>query len=186
MKLSDWARKNQLSYKTAYRLYKSGNLPCRCEQLATGTILVYEDEAKPFKVTIYARVSSHDQKCDLDRQIERLRDFCSARGWTISKEVREIGSGLNGHRKKLLKILSDSAITDIVVEHRDRLSRFGVEMIESALNASGRRLVVVNQSEFKDDLVQDFVDVVTSMCARIYGRRSSRARAKRALEAVSN
>jgi len=99
--------------------------------------------------------------------------------------MTDIGSGLNGRRKGILKLLADQTATHIVVEHRDRLARFGSEMIAAALEASGRQIVVVNQTEFKDDLVQDFVDVVTCLCARIYGRRAAKNRAEKALKAAS-
>lgn len=186
MKLSDWAKQNGLSYRTAHRLWKSNKLPCRAEQLATGTILVYPESKKDEKVVLYARVSSQDQKEDVERQIGRLRDYCSANGLTIEQEVSEIGSGLNGNRAKLLKILKNSQITCIVVEHKDRFSRFGFEMVKASLEAAGRTIRVMNESECKDDLVQDFIDIVTSMCSRIYGRRSAKNRAKKAIEAAQS
>ena len=185
MKLSVWAVQNGLTYKGAYRLFKAGQLPCRVKQLCTGTILVYPDNEQHDAAALYARVSSHDQKPDLGRQLQRLRDFAAAKGYRIACEKSEIGSGLNGHRKQLLQLLADKQITAIVVEHRDRLSRFGAEYIEAAMSAAGKQLVIVNDTENHEDLVQDFVDVVTSMCARIYGRRSAKNRAKRALEAAS-
>ncbi len=184
MKLSDWARKNGIDYKTAYRMFKTGTLPRRCEQLPTGTILVHEDEPQPSKVVLYARVSSYDQKEDLERQMGRLRLFAASKGLVVADEVKEIGSALNGKRRKLLSILSDCSISTIVVEYKDRLTRFAFEAIEASLKASGRSVIVVNETEHKDDLVQDLVDVVTSMCAKIYGRRSAKNRAKRALEAI--
>lgn len=185
MKLSNWAKKHGLTYKTAYRLFKSKKLPCRVEQLSTGTILVHEDQQELERIVIYGRVSSHDQKEDLVRQMNRLRDFCSAKGWAVYKEVSEIGSGLNDRRSGLIKILSDRTITKIVVEHRDRLARFGVEYIDASLSSVNREIIVLNNSENKDDIVQDFVDVVTSMCARIYGKRSAQNRAKKALKAAN-
>lgn len=184
MKLSDWAKQNGLSYRTAHRLFQSGKFPCRTEQLATGTILVYPDAPKNEEVALYARVSSHDQKEDLARQLVRLRDYAATHGLRIKTERSEIGSGLNGRRKALVALLKDPTVTTLVVEHRDRLTRFGFEYTEAAMKASGRRLLVMNETEDKTDLVQDFVDVVTSMCARIYGRRSARNRAKRALKAA--
>jgi predicted site-specific integrase-resolvase len=81
-------------------------------------------------------------------------------------------------------LLSDPSVSLIVVEHRDRLSRFGFEYIESAMAAQGRRIIVMESGDHKLDLVQDFIDVVTSMCARIYGRRSAKNKAKRALAAA--
>ena len=186
MKLAQWAKKSGISYRTAHRLFKKGKLPVPAYQLETGTILIeIEDVVLSHSVALYARVSSHDQKEDLARQLQRLRDFAAARGWKIEKEVQEIGSGLNGNRKKLLALLKDKSISVIVVEHRDRLARFGAEMIEACLGSSKRELMIVNETEYKEDLVQDFVDVITSMCAKIYGKRSAKKRAKRALEAAS-
>ncbi len=102
----------------------------------------------------------------------------------VLKVIGEVGSGLNGHRPRLQSLLRDPKIGTILVEHRDRLARFGSEYIEAAMAASGRRLVVVDPEEMKDDLVQDMIDVLTSFYARLYGRRSARNRAKRAVAAA--
>ena len=110
---------------------------------------------------LYARVSSGDQAADLDRQMQHLRDYAAAQGLHVVQEVQEIGSGLNGHRKRLMKALENPSASTIVVEHRDRLARFGSEYIESALASSNRRVVIVNDTEMKDDLVQDMIDVLT-------------------------
>jgi len=184
MKLSDWARKQGIDYKTAYRLYRSGKFPRPTEQLPTGTILVHEIPTMTNNAALYGRVSSADQKSDLERQMQRLRDYAAARGLKVVLEVREIGSGLNGHRKKLLKLLADPSISIIVVEHRDRLARFGAEFISAALAAADRQLQVINQTECNDDLVQDMVDVLTSFCARLYGKRAAKNRAERAMEVI--
>jgi predicted site-specific integrase-resolvase len=125
-----------------------------------------------------------DQKKDLERQLERLRDFASANGFHVVKEVTEVGSGLNGRRKKMLNILSDPKIGLVVVEHRDRLARFGSEYISAVLVASNRELCIMNETECNDDLVQDMVDVLTSFCARLYGRRSAKNKAKKAMDAI--
>jgi putative resolvase len=187
MKLSAWAKKNGLTYKAAWRLFKTGQLPLPATQLKTGTILVHESpSALPARVALYARVSSHDQKADAERQMERLRSFAAAQGLPVAKEIIEIGSGLNGHRKQMLKLLADATITVIVVEHRDRLARFGVELVTAALEAGGRRLVVMNETESKDDLVQDMTAVLTSLCARLYGQRGAANRARRALQAAES
>ena len=103
----------------------------------------------------------------------------------VAKVVAEVGSGLNGHRKGLLAVLRSPEYGLVVVEHRDRLARFGSEYIEAALAAMGRRLIVVDPEEVTDDLVQDMIDVLTSMCARLYGRRSARNRAEKAMKAAS-
>ena len=186
MKLSEWARRNGVCYKTARRWFASGQLPVPAKKMDTGTVLVLcPNEIESKVACIYARVSSHDQKEDLDRQVERLISFCTARGFVIRSIVREIGSGLNGNRAKLIKLLSDPTISVLVVENRDRLVRFGFCYLESCMKASGRSIVVSCEEERRDDLVQDFVDLATSMCAKIYGKRSAANRAKRAVEAAS-
>ena len=130
-------------------------------------------------------MSSQGQSEDLDRQVARLAAWASAEGLTVDRVVTEVGSALNGRRRKLSRLLSDPSVGVIVVEHRDRLARFGFEMVRDALSASGRRLVVVDDSEVDDDLVRDMTEVLMSMCARLYGRRSAANRARRALEAAA-
>jgi predicted site-specific integrase-resolvase len=188
MKLSTWAKRQGISYKTAWRLWSTGRLPLPAEQLATGTIIVKEPEetyeAKPSSVVLYARVSSSDQKQDLDRQLSRLVEYATSQGFQVKGAIKEVGSGLNDKRAKLLSILRDPNIRTIVVEHKDRLDRFGFEYMEALLVASGRRIIVVDESEMRDDLVQDMIDVLTSFCTRLYGRRSAKSRAKRALKEI--
>jgi putative resolvase len=132
----------------------------------------------------YCRVSSADQRDDLERQAGRVAQECGERGIALDGTVTEIGSGVNGHRVKLRKLLAQPTVTTIVVEHRDRLARFGVEHLEAALAATGRRIVVLNPDEVKDDLVRDMVEMLTSMCARLYGRRSARKWAAAAVKAA--
>jgi putative resolvase len=186
MKLSTWAKKQGVSYRTAWRWFKENKLPVIAEQTKTGTILIKDEIAIPNAIAIYARVSSTDQKKDLDRQIARLVLYANKNGWAITHTITEIGSGLNGHRPKLMKLLTNSNIKIILVEHRDRLMRFGAEYVESALAAHGRKLIVADESELKDDLVQDMIEVLTSFCARLYGRRSAKNKAKKALETIQN
>jgi predicted site-specific integrase-resolvase len=98
--------------------------------------------------------------------------------------VTETGSALNGKRREFLALLRDPAVTTIVVEHRDRFARFGSEYIEAALSAQGRRLMVMDPAELDDDLVRDVTEILTSLCARLYGRRAAANRAARAIEAL--
>ena len=186
MKLSTWAKKNGISYRTAWRWFKNGKLPVVAEQTKTGTILIKENPTQLNAVAIYARVSSRDQKKDLDQQISRLVQYANAKGLVVAQTITEIGSGLNGHRPKLMRLLKNSNIQIILVEHRDRLMRFGAEYVESALTAQGRRLIVADASELKDDLFQDMIEILTSFCARLYGRRSAKNKAKKALEMIQN
>jgi putative resolvase len=104
----------------------------------------------------------------------------------VAQVVTEVGSGLNGKRRKLTRILSDPSASVIVVEHLDRLARFRVEHRQATLAAQGRRIVVADPSETTDDLVRDMIEVLTSMCARLYGRRGARNRAMRAVTATKH
>ena len=174
MKLSEWAKRQGISYRTAWRWVRQGKMPVSFEQTATGTILVRETETPATEVALYARVSSADQKSDLDGQIARLVQYANGQGWSVSRAVTETGSGLNGRRPKLMKLLADPKVRTIVAEHRDRLMRFGCEYVESAMAAQGRRLVLLDPGEVKDDLVQDMIEVLTSFCARLYGGRSAK------------
>jgi putative resolvase len=133
---------------------------------------------------VYARVASHDQRADLDRQIARLTAWATGQGLPVAQVVTEVRSGLNGTRPKLRRVLSDPDATVIVVEDRGRLVRFGVEYLEAALAAQGRRNVVADQGETTDDLVRDIIEVLTSTCARMYGRRGARNRATRGVTAA--
>lgn len=116
--------------------------------------------------------------------VARLADGATANGHVVGEVVIEVGSGVNGKRPKLRRILSDPSASVVVVEHRDRLARLGVEHLEAALSARGRRIIVADQGETVDDLVRDMIEVLTSMCARLYGRRGARNRAMRAVTAI--
>ena len=186
MKLSHWAKSQGLSYRTAWRMWKDGTLPTAARQLPTGTIIVDDPKSPQVgSVALYVRVSSADQKNDLERQAGRLTAFATSKGLQVSAVVSEIGSGLNGHRPKLLKLLASADVKTIMVEHRERLARFGVEYLQMSLAASGRTLLVMDEAEIDDDLVKDMIDVLTSFCARLYGKRSAKNRAQKAFKAAS-
>lgn len=183
MKLSDWAKTQGISYRAAWNQFRKGQLPLPARQLPTGTIIV-EDPARPERTVIYARVSSHDQRSDLDGQVARCLQYANKIHLSVDSVVTEIGSGMNGSRQKLRKLLQDPTVSHIVVEHRDRLMRFGSDFVEAALAGRGAKLVVVNNEELDDDLVQDMIAVMTSFCARLYGRRSAKNRAQKAVSAA--
>lgn len=103
----------------------------------------------------------------------------------VTDAVKEVGSGMNGHRKGLLRLLRDPTAQTIVVEHRDRLTRFGFEYIEAVLAAQGGKVVVMEEEETADDIVRDLHEVIVSMCARLYGKRSAANRAKKAMDALN-
>ena len=186
MKLAVWAREQGVSYRAALNWFHAGTLPVPARQLPSGTILV-DPAPKPVGVVVaYCRVSSHDQKADLERQAGRVLTACSERGIGIDRTVTEVGSGLTGCRTELRKLLADPAVTTIVVEHRDRLARFGVEYLESSLAAHGRTVVVLGDTELADGLADDLTEVLTLMCAHLYGRRFASRRARAAVVAIEN
>jgi putative resolvase len=185
MKLSQYARKVGVTYKTAYRWYRAGTLDAY--QTDTGIIIVRDKaDEKPVtgRIALYVRVSSIGQKDDLERQVQRLKDYAAAKGYHVSKVVTEIASGLNDQRPKLAKLLADTSIGNIVVENRDRLTRFGSHYIETLLEAQGRHLEIIFSGDTGDELVDDFVAVITSMAARIYGRRQNTRRAEKIKQCV--
>jgi putative resolvase len=186
MRLSQWAQQEGIHYQTAWKWFKDGTLPVNARQTATGTILVdVPVSTGGGGVALYARVSSSDQREDLERQVGRLAAWATSQGLAVSVAVAEVGSGLNGSRGKLKRLLADESVGTIVVEYRERFARFGVEYVEAALAAQGRRLLVVEERGVDDDLVRDITEVLTSMCARLYGRRSAKRRAERAITAAA-
>jgi len=132
----------------------------------------------------YAHVWSADRRNDLDRKVSRVRTWATSQGHSINRVVTEAGSSLNGKRRKFLALLADPTVSTIVVEHRDRFARFGSEYVAPSLEANGRRLVVLDDAEVDDDLVRDMTEVLTSFCARLYGKRAAAHRAAKALAAA--
>lgn len=187
MNLKEWAAATGVSYATARRRYEAGALPVPTYRFGR-LIMVGEPvtgaKADSGQVVVYARVSSVDQKPDLDRQVARVTTWATSQRLAVSRVVTEVGSVLNGHRKKFLALLRDPVVSTIVVEHRDRFARFGAEYVEAALAAQGRRLLVVDPAEVDDDLVRDVTEILTWLCARLYGRRAAADRARRAVEAA--
>lgn len=187
MNLSEWASRVGVSKFTAYRWFREGTLPVPAQRV--GRLILVElgaSDTATARTVLYARVSSHDQRGDLDRQVARLAEWATGEGLAVDEIVTEVGSAMNGKRRKLGRVLADPSAVTLVVEHRDRLARFGVEYLEAALSAQGRRVVVVEEAEVDDDLVRDMTEVLTSFCARLYGRRGARNRAVKALGCAKN
>ena len=181
MKLSEYAKRNSISYQTAWLHYKQGLIP-NARQLPTGTVVVDEvsNTNKEEYTVVYARVNSSENKSNLNTQADRLVQYCMANGWTVNEIVKECASGLNDERPKLCKILKDKKATRLVIEHKDRLTRFGFNYIKTLFDTCN--IVIVNECEDNQDLFEDFVSLVTSFCARIYGKR----RTKRKTEQIIN
>ncbi len=177
MKLSIYAKKKGITYLTALRHWQKGYL--KGEQLASGTIVIFEEAENNSqtvtKAILYARVSSGENKSNLDAQLERLRLFAAAKGYEVNKEVKEIGSGLNDKRPLLEKILVSNDWDILVVEHKDRLALFGTNYISVLLEKLGKKIEIINNvQDSKDDLMEDFVSIITSFTARLYGLRRSK------------
>ena len=184
--LTAWGRLYGFDKATTARMHHAGKLPpeLEIEQLPNGRYYVVVPPENDGRCVVYARVSSSDQKEDLDRQVGRVVEWTTQQGCRPDEVVKEIGSGLNGNRRRLRRLVADHTVSTIVVEHRDRLCRFGFEYVEAALAARGARILVMEDGELEDDLVRDVTEVMTSLCARLYGRRSARRRAERALAAA--
>jgi len=178
MKLSEYAKHQGISYRTAFRWWKAGQIPGF--QAATGTIIVQEPPvgaSAPQRVAVYARVSSHEHQASLDRQAERLVAYCTAKGYQVSRVVHEIASGVTDARPKLLALLEDQAITLIVVEQKARLTRFGFRYLETLLRGQGRALEVVNEAGNEtEDLLADLTSIIYSFCAGLYGQRRAKCK----------
>lgn len=188
MNLATWAHRNGVARVTAYRWFRSGVLPVPARRV--GRLILVDDPTVVMQMAgrtaVYARVSSADQKADLHRQVARVTAWASDEQIPVDKVVTGVGSALNGHRRTFLALLRDPSITRIVVEHRDRFCRFGSEYVQAALAAHGRELVVVDSSEVDDHLVRDMTEILTSMCARLYGKRAAANKAKRAIAATTD
>jgi hypothetical protein len=173
MKLSIWAKKQGINYHTAYKWFNAGLIP-NATQLPTGTILVNESldtNEKEEKIVTYARVSNHSRKNELEYQVQRLNQFCLGKGYSIHKQYKEIASGMNDNRKQLW-LMIESKPTIIVIENKDRLTRFGFNYLQKLLEKLGCKIIVINQDhEDEKDLLKDLVSIVTSFCCRIYGIR---------------
>lgn len=191
MLVREWAEREGLHPQTVWKWCREGTMPVPAEQTPTGAWLIHDPKYETMqpravgaRTVCYARVSSNDQKADLQRQADRLKAFAFSMGVDAPEVVTEVGSGMNGARKKLNKLLADPTVGTIIVEHRDRFARMNMSLTESALQAQGRRVIVVDDSELDDDLVRDMTEVLTSFCARLYGKRAAKRRAEKALEVM--
>ena len=136
-----------------------------------------EDSKNSKRTIAYARVSSHDQKGDLERQKQVLELYCAKQGWTFEL-LADLGSGMNYHKKglrRLLRAIIEGEISRLVISHNDRLLRFGAELVFAVCEAKGVEVVILNQGEdstFEEDLAKDVLEIITVFSARLYGSRS--------------
>lgn len=139
---------------------------------------MFRSQAEAARKTVaYARVSSHDQKDDLERQKQVLELYCARQGWTF-EVIADLGSGMNYHKKGLKRLLDDvveGRIGRLVITHKDRLLRFGAELVFAICEAKGVEVVILNHGEdttFEEDLAKDVLEIITVFSARLYGSRS--------------
>lgn len=138
----------------------------------------FRSQAEAVRKTVaYARVSSHDQKDDLERQKQVLELYCARQGWTF-EVIADLGSGMNYHKKglkKLLEAIIEGQVGRLVITHKDRLLRFGAELVFAICEAKNVEVVILNQGEdttFEEDLAKDVLEIITVFSARLYGSRS--------------
>lgn len=189
IKLTTFAKLNDVTTRTIWNWIYKGIV--KYERTSTNRVFIIIDDDNNIKikqpnVAIYARVSSAENKNNLDKQKDRLISYANAKGYKISKIVSEIGSGLNDQRPKLEKLLMDKTIDIIVVEHKDRLARFGTNYIEKLLSLDNRKIEVINpQMNEKDDIMQDFVSIIASFCARLYGKRITKRQTEKLINELN-
>ena len=177
-----------ISYSTLSRWVREGRI--RAVRTAGGVFRIPESEvrriaeglpvSKEIRAIIYARVSSSDQRSDLERQVEYLTHYCSSKGYRVVDVITDVASGLKTDRKGLARLLNyvvDRQVDVVVVTYRDRLTRFGFEYLEYFFKQYGVRVEVALGEEPKDshqELVEDLVEIVTSFAGKLYGMRSHR------------
>jgi len=188
------AKRLGVSTMTVRRWIKAGKIKAyqigREFRIPESEVLRLLEGKLPDKVVIYARVSSRDQKEDLERQVEYLKNYCSTKGYQVTKILTDISSGLNENRKglkKLFKLVESGEITKVVITYRDRLTRFGFKYLEQYFNSHGVEIEVIFNDEEKTpekEVVEDLLAIVTSFAGKLYGARSHKK--KRLVEAVKN
>lgn len=189
-KLSDHARRMGVKYQTAWKWYKAGKIEGAVMRNGGIYVPLEKDDTESrdqLAAVTYARVSSSQNKANLISQSERLYKYSTARGYQVQRQVKEVGSGLNDKRKQLESLLKDDSWTILVVEHKDRLTRFGFHYLELMVESQGRRIEVINLAdEVGDDpvkdIVEDLVSIITSFTARIYGQRRAQCKTEKVIK----
>lgn len=189
-KLSDHARRMGVKYQTAWKWYKAGKIEGAVMRNGGIYVPLEKDDTESrdqLTAVTYARVSSSQNKANLISQSERLYNYSTARGYQVQRQVKEVGSGLNDKRKQLESLLKDDSWTILVVEHKDRLTRFGFRYLELMVESQGRRIEVINLAdEVGDDpvkdIAEDLVSIITSFTARIYGQRRAQRKTEKVIK----
>ena len=186
-KLSEYAKNNGIKYGTAYLHYQKGLIK-NIKILESGTILVGIDDDltnNENRIAIYSRVSSNTMKENLHRQSERLENYAINNGYQIIHSIKEIASGMNDTRPKLQELLKKNDFDFLLVEHKDRLTRFGFNYIETLLNKDNKKIIVVNHKKNdNENLMEDLISIIYSFSARMYGRRKAKVKSKNIIEEI--
>lgn len=194
IKISKLAKDLGVTVTTLYNWRKKGDI--EFIQSHTGrnfvTLQTYNKylgikQKKQQKVVIYCRVSSSVNKDNLQTQKQRVLSYCYAKGYKIHNIICQIGSGINDKRSKLQRLLEDGDYTKIVVQHKDRLTRMGYNYIQVLLKKDNKEIEVINTVQTIDqDIIQDFVSIITSYCAKIYGTRRSKRKTEKLIKQLKN
>jgi len=177
IKLSEYAKNRSITYKTAWTHFNEGKINGAYKDVNSSIYVPINENVDYTNAICYARVSSNSMKENLNRQQRRLEEFAASNNYKIIKSVKEIASGMNDDRPKLNKILNDNNWNTLIIEHKDRLTRFGFNYIKLLLESKNKKIVVINQSnEDKTDLMQDLISIIYSFSARLYGLRRKKNR----------
>lgn len=171
IKLSDYAKEKLVTYKTAWVHYKN-NMIAGAYLDDTGHVRIPINPKSVNNAAIYARVSSNDRKASLIEQQRRLEEFAKVKGLNVALSHKEIASGMNDNRPLLNKVLNDDSWDVLIIENKDRLTRFGFNYIKQLLEKQNKSIIVLNESDDdNDDLMKDLISVIYSFSARMYGLR---------------
>ena len=171
IKLSDYAKMKSVTYRTVWNRFKQGKLP-NAYMDESNHVYVKLENAHNNKTIVYARVSSNDRKGSLKEQQARLENYALLNNLNVIDSFKEIASGMNDSRPILTKILERDDWDILLVENKDRLTRFGFNYIKTLCESKGKKILVTNTSENdKEDLMKDLISIIYSFSARMYGLR---------------
>ncbi len=195
IKLSKLAKDIGVTKMTIYNWHKLGkiefiksNTNRNFVSVETYNKLLGIQNKKEEKVVIYCRISSTEDKSNLEIQKERLISYCNAKGYKVYDIITEIGSGVNDQRPKLISLLQKNDYTKIVIEHKDRLTRFGFNYLETMIKLLNKEIEIINNviSSSEEDIIQDFVSIIRSFCSKIYGKKQSKINVEKLIKELSN
>lgn len=172
LKLSEYASINRIKYRAAWNRFNNGKIKNAFIDEYGKILIPINDDSNVTNCVCYARVSSNDRKDSLASQQKRLEEFANLKGFNIIKSYKEIASGMNDNRSELNKILNSDDWKYLIVENKDRLTRFGFNYIKTLLEKNNKGIIIINQTDDdKQDLMKDLISVIYSFSARMYGLR---------------